>query len=94
MSTGFSGLTTAVTGMHNNQKALEVTGHNISNLNTKGYTRQQAILATANSRYIVNNWVELGSKVQEIRQIRNSFLDGIYRREQMPSDTGKRGTTA
>ncbi|AGC69535.1 flagellar hook-associated protein 1 [Thermoclostridium stercorarium subsp. stercorarium DSM 8532] len=81
MSTGFSGLTTAVTGMHNNQKALEVTGHNISNLNTKGYTRQQAILATANSRYIVNNWVELGSKVQEIRQIRNSFLDGIYRRE-------------
>lgn len=81
MSSSFTGLTTAITGMNSNQKALEVTGHNISNLSTKGYTRQQAILATANSQYIVNNWVEMGAKVQEIRQIRNSFLDSIYRRE-------------
>ena len=81
MSTSFSGLSTAISGMLGNQKALEVTGHNISNLGTVGYTRQQAILATAGSQYIVNNWVELGAKVQEIRQIRNSFLDSIYRRE-------------
>ena len=81
MSTSFSGLNTAVSGMYSNQKALEVTGHNISNLSTAGYTRQQAILATANSQYIVNNWVEMGAKVQEIRQIRNAFLDSIYRRE-------------
>lgn len=81
MSNSFSGLTTAITGMYSNQKALEVTGHNVSNLNTAGYTRQQAILATANSQYIVNNWVEMGSRVQEIRQIRNAFLDSIYRKE-------------
>lgn len=81
MSTGFAGLNTAVSGMSSNQKALEVTGHNISNLSTTGYTRQQAILATANSQYIKNNWVEMGANVQEIRQIRNAFLDNIYRRE-------------
>lgn len=81
MANSFSGLTTAITGLSSNQRALEVTGHNISNVSTKGYSRQQAILATANTQYIVNNWVEMGSKVQEIRQIRNSFLDNIYRRE-------------
>ena len=81
MSTSFSGLTTAITGMQSNQKALEVTGHNISNLSTAGYTRQQAILATANTQYVINNWVEMGARVQEIRQIRNSFLDGLYRKE-------------
>lgn len=77
----FTGLNTAVSGMYSNQKALEVTGHNISNLGTPGYTRQQAVLATANTQYIVNNWVEMGAKVEEVRQIRNAFLDNIYRRE-------------
>lgn len=67
--------------MYSNQRALEVTGHNISNLGTPGFARQQAVLATAHTQYVMNNWVELGARVQEIRQIRNSFLDSIYRRE-------------
>lgn len=81
MSTSFTGLNTAVSGMYSNQRALEVTGHNISNLGTPGFARQQAVLATAHTQYVMNNWVELGARVQEIRQIRNSFLDSIYRRE-------------
>lgn len=81
MAINFIGLNTAVSGMLSNQKSLEVTGHNVSNLSTQGYTRQQAVLETAQTRYIANSWVEMGASVQEIRQIRNSFLDNIYRNE-------------
>ncbi len=81
MAITFLGLDTAVSGMHTNQKSLEVTGHNISNLSTQGYTRQQAIIQTANTRQVANSWLEMGTSVQEIRQIRNTFLDNIYRRE-------------
>jgi len=77
----FLGLDTAVSGMHTNQKSLEVTGHNISNLSTLGYTRQQAMIQTAQTRFVANSWVEMGASVQEIRQIRNFFLDNIYRAE-------------
>lgn len=81
MAINFIGLDTAVSGMHTNQKSLEVTGHNISNLSTQGYSRQQAILQTAQTRFVANSWVEMGASVQEIRQIRNTFLDNIYRKE-------------
>lgn len=81
MAINFIGLDTAVSGMHSNQKSLEVTGHNISNLSTVGYTRQQAMIQTAQTRFVANSWVEMGASVQEIRQIRNSFLDNIYRTE-------------
>ncbi len=81
MAINFIGLDTAVSGMHSNQKSLEVTGHNISNLSTPGYTRQQAVLQTAQTRPVANTWLEMGTSVQEIRQIRNTFLDNIYRRE-------------
>lgn len=81
MAINFIGLDTAVSGMYSNQKALEVTGHNISNISTPGYARQQAVLSTANTQYVANNWVEMGANIQEIRQIRNIFLDNIYRNE-------------
>jgi len=74
MSINFIGLNTAVSGMNSNQKSLEVTGHNIANLSTLGFTRQQAVLQTAQIRYIANSWVEMGASVQEIRQIRHTFL--------------------
>ncbi|NLN64335.1 MAG: flagellar hook-associated protein FlgK [Clostridiaceae bacterium] len=81
MAINFIGLDTAVSGMHSNQKSLEVTGHNISNIGTPGYTRQQAVLQTAQTRYVANSWVEMGASVQEIRQVRHLFLDNIYRSE-------------
>lgn len=44
MST-FQGLEIAKTGLFVSQKALEVTGHNIANANTPGYTRQVVDMA-------------------------------------------------
>ena len=36
----FLGFETARSGLIASQKALDITGHNISNMNTEGYTRQ------------------------------------------------------
>jgi len=79
----FSGLDTALSGLAANQKALEVTGHNVSNLATAGYSRQSVVMSTAYTRaYGGNNWkVEMGVNIQAIRQIRHNFIDNIYRAE-------------
>lgn len=42
---GFSSLNTAVTALMAQQRALEVTGQNIANVNTDGYTRQRVRMA-------------------------------------------------
>ncbi len=82
MGSGASGLEIARSGMLNNERALYVTGHNIANVNTPGFVRQQAMIATApyqdgDGQYQLG----LGCDIQEIRQIRNIFLDNIYRNE-------------
>jgi len=87
MST-FFGLEIARHSLFVSQKALDVTGHNISNANTEGYTRQSLMLAAANPPYhtgILTRSLSVrtggGVMIQELRQIRDSFLDIQYRRE-------------
>ena len=94
MAINFIGLDTAVSGMYSNQKALEVTGHNISNISTPGHARQQAVLSTANTQYVANNWVEMGANIQEIRQIRNIFLITYIAMKQMRLGIGRLAITA
>ena len=36
-------LTRAISGLHASQTGLYVTGHNLTNVNTPGYVRQQAL---------------------------------------------------
>ena len=79
MAINFIGLDTAVSGMYSNQKALEVTGHNISNISTPGYARQQAVLSTANTQYVANNWVEIGLIYRSAKSAIS--FDNIYRNE-------------
>ncbi|HHW57519.1 MAG TPA: flagellar hook-associated protein FlgK [Clostridia bacterium] len=83
----FQGIEIAKTGLFVSQKALDVTGHNIANANTSGYTRQVVDMAsiappTTFSRY--DQWgkaIGEGVKIQDIRQIRDQFLDNQFRRE-------------
>jgi len=81
LSISFFGMDTALSGLAANQKALEVTGHNVSNLGTAGYSRQSAIMASAHTRRYGNWKVEMGVDIQQIRQIRHTFTDNIYRSE-------------
>lgn len=81
MSISGFGLDTALSGLTANQRALEVTGHNVANLNTAGYSRQSVVMASAQTR-ILGSWrVEMGVDIHEIRQIRHLFNDNIYRNE-------------
>lgn len=85
MASSFSSFEIARSGMFVNERALYVTGHNISNVNTHGYVRQQAMIETA--PYITSPLknglmqIGLGADIQQIRQIRHIFLDNIYRQE-------------
>lgn len=87
MAVGFGSYEIAKSGLFANERALNVVGHNISNLNTPGYVRQQAIIADLPYRTLQSKnglyQLGLGADVQQIRQIRNEFLDIMYRKENM-----------
>ena len=84
----FYGLEIAKTGLFASQKSLYVTGHNISNANTLGYTRQRlttsAIPPAADNAMFApvgRGRVGGGVEIENINQLRDSFLDMQYREE-------------
>lgn len=83
MSNGFSGLSISLSGIYANKKALDTVSHNIANMNNSYYVRQQAIHTSSNySQASVGGFqVGTGVDVQQIRQIRDEFLDVKYRLE-------------
>lgn len=89
MRSTFMGLETARRGMTTHQHALETTGHNISNANTPGYTRQR-VNFTATEAYPGGHAVNrpelpgqlgTGVKAGSVQRVRESFLDDMYRGE-------------
>ena len=63
------------------QFSLNVTGHNIANVNTPGFTRQQALLNSTMPLSSAKGNYGTGVEVVEIRRIRSVFLDQQYREE-------------
>lgn len=75
-------------GLQNSQNALNTTAHNLSNVDTKGYTRQQVQLGTksyvtisVNPNSISNKQYGLGVSYTNVKQVRDYFLDKTYRKE-------------
>ncbi|MFR3730910.1 flagellar hook-associated protein FlgK [Lacrimispora sp.] len=83
----FAGFTTARLAMAASQRSLDVTGQNIANINTTGYTRQQVDLVSLNLQggdLYGNNpgsKIGYGVEVKSISQIRDPFLDIQYRNQ-------------
>ena len=81
----FDGFTAARLAIYAAQQGLSVTGNNISNINTTGYTRQvldQISLKTgAYDRYRsqFDNHIGTGTLVRSINQIRDPYLDVRFR---------------
>ncbi|MGY1592788.1 flagellar hook-associated protein FlgK [Geodermatophilus sp. SYSU D00708] len=80
MST-FSGLNTATTALWAAQRGMDVTGQNIANVNTDGYSRQRVSLQAVGGTAVPAIWStasEVGSGVSsdEIVRIRDAFLEG------------------
>ncbi|WP_016994954.1 flagellar hook-associated protein FlgK [Lysinibacillus boronitolerans] len=88
MRSTFMGLETSRSGLFTQQSALYTTGHNISNANTLGYSRQRvnmqatpgfptAGLNTPQFPGLMGTGVEAGS----VQRVRDGFIDRQYRQE-------------
>lgn len=81
----FLAFQTASRALAASQSLIDVTGNNIANVNTNGYTRQRVDLASiSNSGYtqkytVPGAVVGLGVNVTGIGQIRDPFLDARFR---------------
>ncbi len=84
----FGSFTAARMGIYASQSALNVTGNNISNINTNGYTRQRLDLVSLHSwgtgRYANKMNMDVGYGVisNGVSQLRDPFIDIRYRDEQ------------
>lgn len=80
MASTFLGLTIGYSGLSAYQAALHTTGNNISNVQTKGYTRQQVTRVPSESirAYAKYGTVGTGVTAVSIDQIRDVFYDYKY----------------
>jgi len=75
-------------GLQTSQNALNTTAHNMANLDTEGYTRQQVsqgtrAYQTLEKKYEAVAWKQIGTGVNynNCKQVRSEFLDVSYRQE-------------
>lgn len=80
----YTGLNTALTGLMASQQALDITGDNITNANTPGYTQQVATLEETPDLQTPEG-LELGTgvTVTGYQRIRDAFLDVQLRAQTM-----------
>lgn len=82
----FAGFSTALSAMQSNQKRLDITGQNLANMNTVGYTRQRLETSSLNYTNPVSKYmcspdltVGFGVSMDRISQVRDPYLDAQYR---------------
>ncbi len=81
-----SSLYVGVSGLSASQNSLNTTAHNLANIDTKGYVRQQVVQADrAYLKWGVTHLSTLqsgmGVNIATVRQVRDMFLDKAYRQE-------------
>lgn len=80
MANTFFGLTIASTGLNASNVAVNTTAHNISNVNTKGYSKQSTMQAASSSIRVYSSYgtVGTGVTITGIEQLRSSYYDTKY----------------
>ena len=75
-------------GLQTSQNSLNTTAHNLSNLDTTGFVRQQVLLGDRlyntikkGSVSVSSQQTGLGVTYEKVRQVRDYFLDQSYRKE-------------
>ncbi|MFB5085908.1 flagellar hook-associated protein FlgK [Psychrobacillus sp. PGGUH221] len=88
MGSTFMGLETSKRGLYTQQSALYTTGHNISNANTLGYSRQRVNMeatlgypGTGLNAPKIPGHLGTGVQAQSVQRIRDQFIDRQYRQE-------------
>ncbi|MGB5246189.1 MAG: flagellar hook-associated protein FlgK [Woeseia sp.] len=67
-------LSTSLSGMVAFQRALEMTGHNIANVNTEGYSRQVADFTTRPGQQTGVGFIGSGTQITTVKRIYDSIL--------------------
>ena len=88
VSSSFSGLSIALSALLAQRRAVDVTGHNVANANTPGFTRQELVLATRTPLPApIGLWrlqagqVGTGVEMARTRRLRDQFVDVQLRRQ-------------
>lgn len=69
-------LSIGVSGLQASQAQLNTVGHNITNADTAGYSRQQVTQKTAGGQYIgPAGFIGSGTTLQDVRRIYSGFID-------------------
>ena len=80
MPSTFLGLNTGLSGLTYFQSALNTTSHNISNVNTEGYSKQQVTASASDPLSLTQSYGMMGTGVtgQSIDRLRNVYYDNKY----------------
>ncbi|PKM82409.1 MAG: flagellar hook-associated protein FlgK [Firmicutes bacterium HGW-Firmicutes-14] len=88
MRSTFFGLDIGRKALQAQRVSLDVTAHNIANANTEGYTRQRAVMQTTTpfaypsaNRLIGAGQLGTGVSVEEVKRVRDSYIDTQIRHE-------------
>ncbi|MGB4073106.1 flagellar hook-associated protein FlgK [Pseudomonas sp.] len=72
-------LNIGLSGLSANKTSLAVTGHNITNVNTPGYSRQETVQATRIPQFSGAGYIGSGTTLVDVRRIYNEFLNSQVR---------------
>ncbi len=88
MTSAFFGINVALRALMAQQLAIDVTNHNIANANTEGYSRQDVHMVASTpfplpslSRLLTPGQLGTGVEIDQIRRLRDGFLDLQIRNE-------------
>ena len=76
----FGALNTALSGLLTHRRSLDVTGHNIANVDTAGYSRRRADLVATGQSVVPAMWSRTlnttgGVNIDGITRIRDEFME-------------------
>lgn len=77
---GFFGLDVSVRGLFTAQRSLDIVNHNLNNVNTPGYSRQQVVQVAARPMTLADGtgMVGTGSDISGVNRVRDEYLDFKY----------------
>jgi flagellar hook-associated protein 1 FlgK len=86
MASSFGSINTALTSLYAQRRALDVTGQNIANANTEGYTRQRAEMQSqvgslSPAMYARTDGLGTGVAVSDVQRLRDEYLENRGRAE-------------
>jgi flagellar hook-associated protein 1 len=86
MASSFGSINTALTSLYAQRRALDVTGQNIANANTEGYTRQRVEMQSqvgsiSPALYAKTDGLGTGVAVSDVQRLRDQYLENRGRTE-------------